>query len=675
MVERNSLLTSRRPLKSTAGSNPALSVLVCFLFYTPHRLAISHRNLTMRTETSTCFERCSQSSPISYTNKVKKKKQTKYTLPTALSLVIPITILIVIILLIIFAYIRNTYQNNTSLIKKELSFSHLTYSEIQEENNIQIPNLEIFPPDYEQTLNKLNISLTQHQKTKLLRYSQTSQISEHTKISQAYEKLLESNSNILIKEEYINEYFLNRSVQILKEIYTTSKHEDIPNTILKEDINIQKCIEENNENILKYFNNDIDENTCNLTTDLNTKEVNNIENISDWIFTLRKENPSNEYDTYIHSQLTQYYITKRNMYLESISNTYDKEYTGEIYTDISKENINRLKYLSEYIFSIYEQLNIEDENIYTQIQDLKDILEKKEKSNLIEIVLSNLIDSPESQKVELILSPRKIDAEIKTYIYPLNIYSDINTNLLSDIEINDNNFDEPYDIQPLKQSKNSTRIPVLMYHQIAPYPDGSSKFVTGLYVSPEDFEKQMAYLVKMNYKTVSSKEFNELLKEGGNPKQKTIMLTFDDGLSNHYKTAYPILKKYGLTGVFYVVSSRSGIYSNQLKEMAQNGMSIDSHSSTHPDLSKLTKPEDLSYQIVSSRSSLTARTGYSVYSIAYPGCVADAKVYPYVISAGYSLGFSCGNSIDHYYSKRYSLSRVHAFGDMDSFINILSGKP
>jgi hypothetical protein len=31
-------------------------------------------------------------------------------------------------------------------------------------------------------------------------------------------------------------------------------------------------------------------------------------------------------------------------------------------------------------------------------------------------------------------------------------------------------------------------------------PEGSS-FKKGLYVTPEMFEKQMAYLVKMNYKT------------------------------------------------------------------------------------------------------------------------------------------------------------------------------
>jgi hypothetical protein len=53
--------------------------------------------------------------------------------------------------------------------------------------------------------------------------------------------------------------------------------------------------------------------------------------------------------------------------------------------------------------------------------------------------------------------------------------------------------------------------------------------------------------------------------------------------------------------------------------------------------------------------------------------VADSQALGYVGSAGYKLGFSCGKSIDHRFSKRLTLSRLHAFNDMESFKKALSG--
>ncbi|KKQ11094.1 MAG: putative xylanase/chitin deacetylase, partial [candidate division WS6 bacterium GW2011_GWE1_36_69] len=129
--------------------------------------------------------------------------------------------------------------------------------------------------------------------------------------------------------------------------------------------------------------------------------------------------------------------------------------------------------------------------------------------------------------------------------------------------------------------------------QLESPPKGQSSFRSGLYVDPLDFEREMAYLVKKNYKTASSAEYYKILKSGKNPKQKTVMITFDDGVRNQYTNAYPILKKYGLTGVFFIVSQRSGIMGTQMKEMTANGMEIGSHSAQHQDLMKISDPKVL----------------------------------------------------------------------------------
>ncbi len=240
-------------------------------------------------------------------------------------------------------------------------------------------------------------------------------------------------------------------------------------------------------------------------------------------------------------------------------------------------------------------------------------------------------------------------------------------------KINSNNFDEEYDVNRTNQPNGTVRIPVLMYHQIENVPAGVSSFVAGLFTSPEEFERQIAYIIKKNYKTVSSKEFYEILQSGMNPEQKTVMLTFDDSTISHYTNAYRILKKYNQVGTFFVTSHRSQISNDQLKEMSENGMDIQSHTQTHPDLVKLYDSSRIQSEIGGSKIELEARTGKSVIALAYPGCVADRKAYSSMSNNGYLLGFSCGKSIDHRFSSKYSIARVHNPYNVDDLKKILSG--
>ncbi len=63
-------------------------------------------------------------------------------------------------------------------------------------------------------------------------------------------------------------------------------------------------------------------------------------------------------------------------------------------------------------------------------------------------------------------------------------------------EINDNNFDETYDVPPSAQARGTFVFQYLLYHQYQPVPEGQCTFKSGLYVDPLDFEKQMAYLLR-----------------------------------------------------------------------------------------------------------------------------------------------------------------------------------
>lgn len=430
---------------------------------------------------------------------------------------------------------------------------------------------------------------------------------------------------------------------------TESKHSDITQAYMELlEKNIPILIPQ--EYINEYLNNEISK----YETTLTQKFVQLTEEIN-----VEKDTFDNPYDEYIFKQFT------NNLTLTSSTETLDNSFkVSDFLIDIDSESINRGYYKAR----ILSALSVKTDKLVNNLNSLVIYSENKNDINTLnrlKIFLKDVIQNPKLNKQGATYWSMSVISG-KTYIHPMYISEEF--------YINDNNFEEMYDIPPLVQSRNSVRVPILMYHHIDKMPNSNSPFVTGLYVTPEIFEEQLAYLVKKNYKSLTSQELYNLLVSGKNPSQKSVMITFDDSTKGQYTNAYPLLKKYGLVGIYYVITQRTSITYNQLREMVNNGMIIDSHSATHPDLAKESSSSRLYSEIVGSRYTLKSVTNQPVISIAYPGCVADSQAYSYVSQAGYLIGGSCGRSIDHYLSKRYSLSRVHVFNSLDNLKNILSGK-
>jgi len=85
---------------------------------------------------------------------------------------------------------------------------------------------------------------------------------------------------------------------------------------------------------------------------------------------------------------------------------------------------------------------------------------------------------------------------------------------------------------------------VLMYHMIS---DSQPKQKhRGLRVSPEMFERQIAWLKANDWTFIKA---SELLTEKAQG-DKRVAITFDDGYEDNYSQALPILKKYDACAPF-----------------------------------------------------------------------------------------------------------------------------
>ncbi|WP_274626311.1 polysaccharide deacetylase family protein [Arvimicrobium flavum] len=128
------------------------------------------------------------------------------------------------------------------------------------------------------------------------------------------------------------------------------------------------------------------------------------------------------------------------------------------------------------------------------------------------------------------------------------------------------------------RSRVADPVTVVMYHYVRPlvrsrYPD-----IKGL--EAELFREQIRYL-KANYTIVSMGDFLSARDAGEALPPRACLLTFDDGYSDHYAYAFPIMMDEGVTGAFY--APRSVVLARQVLEVNKTHFIL----ASEPDKAKL----------------------------------------------------------------------------------------
>lgn len=166
------------------------------------------------------------------------------------------------------------------------------------------------------------------------------------------------------------------------------------------------------------------------------------------------------------------------------------------------------------------------------------------------------------------------------------------------------------------------QIPILMYHAVH-VMDPSEASNANLIIDPDLFEAQIKALSKAGYYFLTPEEAYKAFTENALPAKKVVWLTFDDGNEDFYTIAYPILKKYKakatnniITG-FVKKGNAGNLTVKQMKEMMAHGMSFQSHTVNHPDLSTTDKATQ-KVELTDSIDFLENKLNTKVNTIAYP---------------------------------------------------------
>lgn len=190
---------------------------------------------------------------------------------------------------------------------------------------------------------------------------------------------------------------------------------------------------------------------------------------------------------------------------------------------------------------------------------------------------------------------------------------------------------------------------VLCYHIVESPQDARME------VSRDTFLQQMGYLALTGYNVISLRDAYDYAS--GKRKSippNSVVITIDDGWRSTYTEVFPEMQKRNFPFTVFIYPNIIGktalaLTWKQVKEMADAGVDIQSHSLTHPFLTRHrhdTVSDDeydawVKKELVESKKILERETGREVSFLAYPYGDYDTRLTRAVARAGYEAALTC----------------------------------
>jgi peptidoglycan/xylan/chitin deacetylase (PgdA/CDA1 family) len=224
---------------------------------------------------------------------------------------------------------------------------------------------------------------------------------------------------------------------------------------------------------------------------------------------------------------------------------------------------------------------------------------------------------------------------------------------------------------------DSLRVPILVYHSVMPHHPGQTAEQRVLDVGDSVFAARMRYLVDSGYHVVSFAALVDALEGCDTLPTRAVVITFDDGWENQYRHAFPILRRFGLTATFFVFTTPIGkdgklMTWEQLRELQAAGMTVGSHTRTHPVLPEYHSA--LHNEVEMSREDIAQHLGRAPDFFAYPFGEWDAESAAWARTAGYRAARTYRGGAWNTPSDMYHLRAVPVTDNMQAFERAVSGE-
>jgi len=210
--------------------------------------------------------------------------------------------------------------------------------------------------------------------------------------------------------------------------------------------------------------------------------------------------------------------------------------------------------------------------------------------------------------------------------------------------------------------KTAVTVPIILYHHIRPITPDMEPLARGLSVTPQIFDQQLEYFEKNGFSTITLAQMYEALRDGKKISPRTIILSFDDGYTDNYQYAFPLLKKHHFGGTLFVITNAVGtpdyLSWDQIKEMKKSGIfEIGSHTLNHPVLPELSY-EKIEQEIRESKKVLESQGVGPVEFFSYPYGKYTKKISTTVKDAGYKGAVTTHYGTLHTFVSLFETTRV-----------------
>ena len=196
--------------------------------------------------------------------------------------------------------------------------------------------------------------------------------------------------------------------------------------------------------------------------------------------------------------------------------------------------------------------------------------------------------------------------------------------------------------------------PILAYHRVA--PSGGTDTPT---VSPEIFERQMEILAGQR-RPSSLDELAARMEQGSRFDRRAVVVTFDDGTDDLYHHAYPILAKYRIPAIIFLIVSNIGkqgnLHPDQIRRMSEDGIRFGSHTLNHAYLPSL-PAEQARQEIFQSKEELK-NLGITPDFLSYPAGGYTREITQMAQEAGYRGACTTNRGETRFPINRWALRRI-----------------
>jgi peptidoglycan/xylan/chitin deacetylase (PgdA/CDA1 family) len=188
---------------------------------------------------------------------------------------------------------------------------------------------------------------------------------------------------------------------------------------------------------------------------------------------------------------------------------------------------------------------------------------------------------------------------------------------------------------------------ILFYHRVSDDPDPLS-------IAPRRFAAQMGLLSAEGYRVIDVVEAAGLLARG-EPLDRVVALSFDDGYRDVAVHAMPVLERHGFRATVFVatgvIDGRAAFswYARQPPVLSwseigaldgRSPLTFEAHTVTHPNLTAVGDAAARE-EIAGSKAALESRLGRAVAAFCYPAGLYGPRERALVAAAGFSVATTC----------------------------------